>query len=286
MGWIGDKITNMIQDWCTDTLKSFLGSIYDIVFDMPTSHFADITYTFMIGIATTLAISIVGYKLIEYMINTSTGTYDGPPLGEIMARILKSAVLIPLMPIFLMILTKYIALPICQWMIANGSKVSDKGAEKIVKAILSGIGAVGFEGFTLVIFLAVFAIAFVCFWFSICVFFADFLLLQVLSPWAAISIIADDNNYFSIWWREVLSQITSLIVKLFLFMVTLQIYIGESKVTLPLFLLSIGCLTLIIKTPSLLRNMWYSGGGGRAAMGMISGGGRIAARKFLFKGAA
>ncbi|WP_423243086.1 hypothetical protein [Bacillus cereus] len=49
-------------------------------------------------------------------------------------------------------------------------------------------------------------------------------------------------------------------------MAALSILINED-ITFFNFLLLIGCCVLLIKSPSVLRNMWYSTGSGRGMMG-------------------
>lgn len=96
------------------------------------------------------------------------------------------------------------------------------------------------------------------------------------------SVIADDNDYLGICWRELLSQIVTILAKIFLFVVALSILINET-ITFLNFLLLMGCCILLIKSPSVLRNMWYSSGSGRGMMGAMGGATKLANRRFLLK---
>lgn len=55
---------------------------------------------------------------------------------------------------------------------------------------------------------------FTTFLIKIYIYHADLVLLELLSVWAAISIINEEYNYMSVWWREFLSQIVSIIVQM------------------------------------------------------------------------
>ncbi|MDQ7860988.1 hypothetical protein RCO48_08120 [Peribacillus frigoritolerans] len=75
--------------------------------------------------------------------------------------------------------------------------------------------ALHFQGAALLILLAVFAIAFIAFLFSVAIFHADVMFLYLLSPLACVSVIADDNEYLGVWWRELLSLIVTILSKIF-----------------------------------------------------------------------
>ncbi|MGF6950111.1 hypothetical protein QF028_002616 [Neobacillus sp. B4I6] len=148
--------------------------------------------------------------------------------------------------------------------------------------LFPNVSTLHFQGAALLILLAVFAVAFIAFLFSVAVFHADIMFLYLLSPLACVSVIADDNEYLGVWWRELLSQIVTIIAKIFLFVVALSILINEN-ITFLNFLLLMGCCILLIKSPSVLRSMWYSTGSGRGMMGAMGGTTKLVARRFLLK---
>jgi hypothetical protein len=106
--------------------------------------------------------------------------------------------------------------------------------------------------------------------------------LYLLSPLACVSVKANDNEYLGVWWRKLLSQIVTIIAKIFLFVVALSILINEN-ITFLNFRLLMGCCILLIKSPSVLRNMWYSSGSGRGMIGAMGGTSKLVARRFLLK---
>lgn len=82
-----------------------------------------------------------------------------------------------------------------------------------------------FQGASLLILLAVFTVAFY-FVFS-CHISSDVMFLYLLCPLACVSVIADDKEYLGFLLRELLSQIITIIAKIFLFVVALSILINE-----------------------------------------------------------
>ncbi|WP_448160766.1 conjugal transfer protein TrbL family protein [Bacillus cereus] len=205
---------------------------------------------------------------------------DAISYGPVIVNTLKSALLISAMPFIQKILLEEVAYNMGNWMISEGSEVSEEKIEQMLDP--RNFATLHFQGAALLILLAVFAIAFIAFLFSVAIFHADIMFLYLLSPLACVSVIADDNEYLGIWWRELLSQIVTVLAKIFLFVATLSILINEDIIFFN-FLLLIGCCVLLIKSPSVLRNMWYSTGSGRGMMGAMGGASKLTARRFLLK---
>ncbi|UOR12621.1 hypothetical protein [Halobacillus amylolyticus] len=83
----------------------------------------------------------------------------------------------------------------------------------------------------------------------------------------------------SVWWREVLSQLTSIIVQMALMVAITEILTSDSF-TWWKFMLLIGMSVLLIRGPFVLRHMWYGTGSSR---GLINGG-KMATRFAMAKG--
>jgi hypothetical protein len=222
---------------------------------------------FLLALTSTIAITIVLYKIIEVMSRNAAG--DAISYGPVIVNALKSALLIPAMPFVQKVLLEGGAYNMGNWMIGSGSKVSKEKIESMFTQ--RNFETLHFEGAAMLILLAVFAVAFIAFLFSVAVFHADVMFLYLLSPLACVSVIADDNEYLGVWWRELLSQIVTILSKIFLFVASLSILINENLTFLN-FLLLMGCCILLIKSPSVLRNMWYSPGSGRGMIGAVGGG--------------
>lgn len=280
--WIGDKLQEAIEKtlngWVEEFMNWILGMINKIVFKLPGSSFANDVMNFFAWFTGVFAVVLVLYKIIEYIINTQNGTQQYP-LDEILLRVVKSAVAMLVLPWAIKIIMLNIAMPIANYFAAAGTDFKGKGGYAIILAALGG-GGIATSGIVLIIALAFFAIVFVMFFYSVCVFYADYIVMQILIAPVALSMIADDNNYFQVWWRELLSIVVSLLIKLFLVTLIINILFSGGNI-----LLAIGAGALIIKTPSVLKNMWYGGGGSRAisrGAGTIgSMGSRMLLTKFL-----
>ncbi|MEC0301167.1 conjugal transfer protein TrbL family protein [Peribacillus frigoritolerans] len=149
-------------------------------------------------------------------------------------------------------------------MIGEGSRVSKEKIAAMLEP--SYFETLHFQGAALLILLAVFALAFIAFLFLVAIFHADVMFLYLLSPLACVSVIADDNEYLGVWWRELLSLIVTILSKIFLFVIALSILINENLTFLNFLLLMGWC-----KESFGLRKMWYSSGAGRGMMGLWVG---------------
>jgi len=274
-----EKIVEAIQGMLEDFIEWALLMCNDLLLKQNAEiQFFTSVNNFLLALTSTIAVTIVLYKIIEVMSRNAAG--DAVAYGPVIVNTLKSALLLPAMPFIQKVLLEKVAYNIGNWMIGSGSKVSKEKIEEML--VPSNFAALHFQGAALLILLAVFALAFIAFLFSVAVFHADVMFLYLLSPLACVSVIADDNEYLGVWWRELLSQIVTILAKIFLFVIALSILINENLTFLN-FLLLMGCCILLIKSPSVLRNMWYSSGSGRGMMGAMSGTTKLAARRFLLK---
>lgn len=273
------KIVEAIQGMPQDFIQWALLMCNDLLLKKGAKiQFFSTVNNFLLAITSTIALTIILYKIVEVMSKNAAG--DAISYGPVIVNTLKSALLISAMPFIQKILLEEVAYNMGNWMISEGSEVSEEKIEQMLDP--RNFATLHFQGAALLILLAVFAIAFIAFLFSVAIFHADIMFLYLLSPLACVSVIADDNEYLGIWWRELLSQIVTVLAKIFLFVATLSILINEDIIFFN-FLLLIGCCVLLIKSPSVLRNMWYSTGSGRGMMGAMGGASKLTARRFLLK---
>jgi hypothetical protein len=255
---IREGIEGTINSWVSDVMQFVLLKINEWVFEIPENEFVMKTVDFLGWFTSIFAVVLVLYKIIEYIINTQNGTQQYP-LDEILLRAVKSAGAILILPWFLKFVFFDIALNLADAITILGS---DFGGSDVSKALtVSVVAFIGTGGgailFTLV--LIFFTVVFISFLYSMCVFYADYTIMMILTAPVALSMIADDNNFFQVWWREMLSMVTSMLLKLFLVTLVINcLFAGGTNI-----LIAIGAGGLIIKTPSVMKNMWYAGGGAR-----------------------
>lgn len=279
--WVKDELNTLIEDtlngWIEEVMNFILTLINELVFNIPENDFANDVINILTWLTSLAAVVVVVYKIIEYIINTSTGTQQYP-LDEIFVRVGKSAGALLILPWFLRWMIFSLAIPLANYFTAAGTDFDGKAGYTLVKAALAG-NYTGMTGVVTIIFLIFFLVVFTMFLYSVCVFYADILLMQVFIAPVALSMIADDNNFMQVWWRELLSQILSLLTKLFLMTLIINIiFKGEGGI-----MVAIGAGALIIKSPSILKHMWYGGGAGRAATRGVGSGGAMASRVMLQK---
>lgn len=281
--WVGGKLKEVMEDtingWVEEFMNWILVMVNEMVFNIPTSAFVNNVMNFFVWFTGVFAVVVALYKIIEYIINTQNGTQQYP-LDEILLRVIKSAVAMLVLPWAMKIIILDIALPIANYFASAGTDFEGNGAYAAIIATLAGSAIAATGGIVLIIVLIFFAVVFFMFLYSVCVFYADYIIMQILIAPVSLSMIADDNNYFQVWWRELLSIVVSLLVKVFLVTLIINILFSGGNI-----FLAIGAGALIIKTPSVLKNMWYGGGGSRAvsrgAGSIGSMGSRMLLTKFL-----
>lgn len=258
--WIGDKLKETIEEtvngWVEEFMNWILSLITDLVFNLPTSTFANNVSTLLVWFTGVFAVVLALYKIIEYIINTQNGTQQYP-LDEIFLRIIKSSGAMLVLPWILKIIMMNIALPLANYFVSAGTDFDGKAGYNVIAFALTS-SALGASGVVLIALLIFFLVTFIMFLYSVCVFYADYIMMQILIAPVSLSMIADDNNYFQVWWRELLSMVVSMLTKLFLCALIINILFSGGNI-----FLAIGAGVLIIKTPSVLKNMWYGAGGAR-----------------------
>lgn len=278
-GKLKEVIEETINGWIEEFMNWILVMVNELVFDLPKSSFVDNVMTFFVWFTGVFAVVIALYKIIEYIVNTQNGTQEYP-LDEILLRVIKSAVAMLVLPWIIKIIMLDISLPIANYFASAGTDFDGKSAYTVISAALAGsaLAVTGFGGAVAMILLIFFVVVFVMFLYSVCVFYADYVVMQILIAPVALSMIADDNNYFQVWWRELLSIVVSLLIKLFLVTLIINILFSGGNI-----FLAIGAGALIIKSPSVLKNMWYGGGGARAVSRGAGSIGSMGSRMLLSK---
>jgi hypothetical protein len=109
----------------------------------------------------------------------------------------------------------------------------------------------------------------------------EFIVLLATSPIAAHSIVTDEFDLWSIWWRESVSVIFSQAFQVALLWVFLN-QLGSGK-DLEDFMIAAGLMVVIITGPKFLRQMLYSSGAGKSTVGVVGGTSKMAIYKYAAK---
>lgn len=266
-------IDTLLGNWGSDLLEASMKIANETTFDIPNLEIINTVTTVFVFATTTFAICIVLFKVLEAQIRASNGS--GEPLtANIVQKLIYSSVALAVMPWTLNFFIKNIVAPIGEYVIqkvANNLDVAVLG-KRLREFLIATFFQNGVSAIVLFIFVVFFAFSIAKYFISICVFYADFLVLTMLTPLVALSLLTDEQNYFQIWIKELLSESLTMLIKLILYLSMITLMVAE-KYSLPNFMVMIGCGLLIIKTPSALQNMWYSTrvsrGGGLSSAAML-----------------
>lgn len=295
-----ELLSGILEDFL-DKASEFISGILFQEHAMPS--FFKTVYGIFLGVACTLMICIILFKVIQYLLDMSNGMQQ-ITLGEIITRSIKASAMIVVAPFILNIAVNYVVYPIGQYAFtemnegmdeqnhnvsdsamkfANNvsnykSNTEEKGVVETVKDAVVDYMNLKKTNAVFVFTYGWIAITVCTYLIKMCIFQADLIWLNILSIKAAISMCADDNNYMGVWWREMLSQITSVVVQTFSMVGVLKLI--NSDFTWYNLMLVIGMSVIVMRGPGVLRNMWYSTGSGKSMMAAS----KIAARKFLLKG--
>ncbi|KKE78672.1 hypothetical protein DTX80_17820 [Bacilli bacterium] len=275
---IGEKIQEFFIDFINDVMERTFDLISKLLFSSEgmTGFFSEL-YGIFVGVGAMLMVCIVLFKIIQGLLESAaSGESQEVHMGHTIVDTLKACAMIPILPFLLWFIVGNIVYPLGEYMFG---KIGDYTADGVANILQSGsVGEVIGSQFMFIILFAFVCIAVVAFFVKMCIYHADILLLSLLSVLAAISIVADDNNYAGVWWREVLSQITTIIVQTACMVGLTELL--STDLTWYRFMLLIGLCVLLIRGPSVLRNMWYATGAGKS---MMAQGGKMAARMMMVR---
>lgn len=267
-------IDSLLGSWGSDLLEGSMTMANKTTFNIPNIEVVNTVTNVFIFVTTTFAICIVLYKVIEAQIQASNGSGDNLVSGVI-EKLIYSSIALATLPWALNFFIKKIIAPLGEYLITEMIKDMNAQAlgEHIRNFLLTNFFSAGVPSIILFIILAFFAYSIGMYFISICVFYADFLVLTMLTPLVAMSLLTDEQNYFQIWIKELLSETLTMLVKMILYAI-LVILLTAERYSMANFMVMVGCGLLIIKTPSALQNMWYSTkvsrGGGLGNMAMLA----------------
>ncbi|MFW3589110.1 conjugal transfer protein TrbL family protein [Vagococcus fluvialis] len=267
-------IDSLLGSWGSDLLEGSMTMANKTTFNIPNIEVVNTVTNVFIFVTTTFAICIVLYKVIEAQIQASNGSGDNLVSGVI-EKLIYSSIALAILPWALNFFIKKIIAPLGEYLITEMIKDMNAQAlgEHIRNFLLTNFFSAGVPSIILFIILAFFAYSIGMYFISICVFYADFLVLTMLTPLVAMSLLTDEQNYFQIWIKELLSETLTMLVKMILYAI-LVILLTAERYSMANFMVMVGCGLLIIKTPSALQNMWYSTkvsrGGGLGNMAMLA----------------
>lgn len=269
----------MINQYLIDNAKSVLNASFELakklIFtpqNLP--DFANTVYNIFLGAGAYLLAIIVAVKLVNLMCDISNNCADYT-VGELITRTVKASAMIVICPFLIKVVVGEIAFPLGEWVFNQMADNTSSITQTYIQS--SGIKSIS-DGFVLFLIVAFIAAASACFFIKMCVYQVDLIFLQIYSVPVAISMASDNFNFMDTWWRELISQVLTVITQLICMLgVTWAL---KNEFTWYNFMILFGCCCNLIKGPRILRDMWYSTGTGRTAMHM---GGKLATRAMMVR---
>ena len=257
MGWIKDavdKLTDGIAQGMMDFIFNFLYTLFyeplkffiwllDKILIDPNSITSDYVQNASVlvnSLISSVAVCIFAFKMVQVIKMNTEGNAESP--GYYVAQLLPSAMLVGVLPWLVDIMTKISFEATRAFM--NVGKTSYLKTIKEWSSLKKGTS--GFK--------------------------------EMLGSMG--TLLADENNYVSIWWRELLAISLQLPLQVFTFFGGLNLFFG-AKLDVGTLLLGIGFFIITVKSPSFIRSMVYSTGSGRMATGMAGSSAKLLVRQLL-----
>ncbi|HFN8602462.1 TPA: conjugal transfer protein TrbL family protein [Staphylococcus aureus] len=305
MDWIKDAIkelTNGIAEGMMNFIFQFLYTLFyeplkffiwllDKILIDPNSiasNYISNASVLVNSLITSIAICVFAFKMIQVIKQNAEGNAESP--GYYVAQLLPSSLLVALLPWVVDIMTQ-LSYTATRAFLNTGQKSylqtikewsSLKKGQEGFKEMLGSMGTVAGSQIMFILFIFLILVFTVIFIFQFVNRIADLVIMKVVAPLIAVSMLADENNYLGIWWRELLAISIQLPLQVFTFFGGINLFFG-AKLDVGTLLLGIGFFILTVKSPSFIRSMVYSTGSGRMATGMAGSGAKLLVRKMLYK---
>ena len=300
MDWIKDAIkelTEGIADGMMNFIFQFLYTLFyeplkffiwllDKILIDPNSISSDYISNASVlvnSLITSIAICVFAFKMVQVMKQNAEGNAESP--GYYVAQLLPSSLLVA---VYIMTKLSYSAtrafLDVGQKSYLETIKEwsSLKKGQDGFKEMLGSMGTMAGSQIMFILFILLILVFTVVFIFQFVSRIADLVIMKVVAPLVAVSLLADENNYIGVWWRELLAISIQLPLQVFTFFGGINLFFG-AKLDVGTLLLGIGFFIITVKSPSFIRSMVYSTGSGRMATGMAGSGAKLLVRKMLSK---
>lgn len=171
-------------------------------------------------------------------------------------------------------------LPVNNTVIQFIQNVGIKIDTEVFKKNLDMSAGVAGLGGTLILLIGVLAVGFFLLGVTAGIRYIDLIICILVAPFVAISAVRS-YEAINIWVRETTAVVFTQAIHILLLEVLLNIMVNVSGVMM--LLLCIGCLSVMIKGPNVLRKFMYSTGAGSSTVSAAGAGGRMAAMKIMMK---
>lgn len=305
MDWIKDAVKELTKG-ITEGMMNFIFQFLYTVFYEPLKFFIWLLDKILIdpnsissdyisnasvlvnSLISSIAVCVFAFKMVQVMKQNAEGNAESP--GYYVAQLLPSSILVGTLPWLVDIMTR-ISYAVTRAFLGVGKKSyletikewsTLKKGQSGFKDMLGSMSTMAGSQIMFILFILLILVFTVIFIFQFVSRIADLVIMKVVAPLVAVSLLADENNYVGVWWRELLAISMQLPLQVFTFFGGINLFFG-AKLNVGTLLLGIGFFIITVKSPSFIRSMVYSTGSGRMATGMAGSGAKLLVRKMLSK---
>ncbi|MFX3658538.1 MAG: conjugal transfer protein TrbL family protein [Ectobacillus sp.] len=267
-----EYLNELIHDVMTDIANAAFSWLKIYMFaptDLTKYAYVSEAYGIVYVLAVTIGAVFFVFNMFKLIIERAGG-YSQRGVQEVIVRMLLGGTLAVLAPILL----KDVLLPL------NNAIVTiflNKGIEvetfsKFVAVPVAGNTAVLMAGLGMSIIFLLLSIQYI-------IRTVEILIILIMSPVAAWSIMNEDMNIWNIWWRETIATVFTQSLQIMIIWIAFN-SIGDAK-ELQDFIVGFGFMIFCLTGPGFLRKFLYSTGAGRKAAGVAGGAGKSVLFRYI-----
>lgn len=263
---IGERLQEMFLEWITSAIEMVVEFLQNILLNYDgLAGLALDAYNLFVYVGGLLVVTLALAKVIQQLLSEAEGSQEAD-IWYTIINSFKAGGLIVIMPFIISVTMNGIVQPISSYFIEEMGILTVDNIEGVMNAeTMPDIFSEGLNQVILMLFLLI-VIGFYAF--KLFVSQAQILILEILSPLVAVSVVSDDYDFMDNWWRDLLSHtLTIMILTLCMALFTEALTMDTETIWGKLPLL-IGSGALVLSGPSLLKSIWFSSGAGRAGGGV------------------
>ena len=263
---IGERLQEMFLEWITSAIEMVVEFLQNILLNYDgLAGLALDAYNLFVYVGGLLVVTLALAKVIQQLLSEAEGSQEAD-IWYTIINSFKAGGLIVIMPFIISVTMNGIVQPISSYFIEEMGILTVDNIEGVMNAeTMPDIFSEGLNQGILMLFLLI-VIGFYAF--KLFVSQAQILILEILSPLVAVSVVSDDYDFMDNWWRDLLSHtVTIMVLTLCMALFTEALTMDTETIWGKLPLL-IGSGALVLSGPSLLKSIWFSSGAGRAGGGV------------------
>ncbi|MED1205599.1 conjugal transfer protein TrbL family protein [Heyndrickxia acidicola] len=264
--YLQDLIHTLVHDFA-NVAFNWLGIFMLKPTNFEKYHSIGTVYNFVFSLSTSLCIVFVAWSLIRIMLNHAAGV-ESRSIPEVLAKTIFAFVLSAAAPWLLKEVLLRLNNAIVQYFLDQG----------LTTTALEKFTDIGGVSITICLMALIIVILFLLLGLQYIQRLGEYIIILVTSPLAAFSLITENFEIWSVWWREAISVIFSQAFQVALLWCILNLLTDTHK--LQDYLFAIGLMVVVLKGPRMIRQFLYSTGTGKTAVGLAGGASKMTMYKY------